>query len=421
MTAPSGKGIKSIVQTILLSKTFKDSPVSSKLLNYLVESTLSKKIPKEITIAIEIFGKAPDFNSNKDSTVRYHILILRNKLENYYANEGKSDAVRLLIPKGHYEIKFMPRVIRTASLFKNAVSALKRREWIVIFLLLLVIGCLISRQSRYRQMISSLPTADFVGPRDPVWGSFFENGFPVAVILGDDFVMDEYSPDKNRYRQIRDWEINSENDLSDYLVQNPKAKLWKSEITALPYGGADNLMDILHLAYHFQNDVSLHLSSTLSLETIRNHNVIYIGEFYNLRILNKIVSRTPVQYRYRPDERLFIVGGKGDTVRSFLRIESAYEQKNKYNVDYSALIKIPGFRGENYMFIGGFGYGGRLERIKMLCRSDLRAQFVKDVKKINKTIPEYFIALFEVKSIERTGLTNEMKYFKEIPGDFFKR
>lgn len=193
----------------------------------------------------------------------------------------------------------------------------------------------------------------------------------------------------------------------------------KSEITGIPFGAADNLLDILYIVYHFQNDVSLYLSSTLSLENIRDRNIIYIGEFRNLRILDKIFYKTPIRYQYSPDERLFIVDETGDTLNSFLRVEAPYEQQNKYNVDYSLLIKMPGFSKENFMFIVGFGYGGRLERTKMLANSILRNKFIEEINKANKSVPEYFIALFEVKSIERTGFTNELKYFKEIPQNFF--
>jgi hypothetical protein len=105
---------------------------------------------------------------------------------------------------------------------------------------------------------------------------------------------------------------------------------------------------------------------------------------------------------------------------TFIRVEAPYEQKNKYNIDYSLLIKMPGFSNENFMFIVGFGYGGRLERTKILGDAQLRAGLIQEIQKTNKVVPEFFIALFEVKSIERTGFTNEMKYFKEISKDFFK-
>ncbi len=416
---PTDEAKKSILHTLLQSKDFKDSPLYKNLLSYLVESTLSNNIPKEITIAIEVFGKDSSFNSNKDSTVRYHIHMLRKKLDDYYENESKGDEIRLFIPKGHYEIKFISSKIQELQKSNQVISFLKRWEIVTILLLLFLNFYLIYRQIYLNHISSVLHAPNFVDPKDKIWSSFFENGYPVSIILGDDFLLDEYCPEFKRYRIIQDWEINSENDLSNFLIQYPNANLWKSEITGIPFGGINNLMDILPIVYQFQNNVSLYMSSMLSLEEIRNHNIIYIGELKNLRILNKIIYKTPIRYQYLPDERLYIIGEDGDTLNTFLRIEAPYEQKNKYNVDYSLLIKIPGFSNENLMFILGFGYGGRIERTKMLGNSELRARFVEEVQKINTNFPEYFLVLFEVKSIERTGFTNEIKYFKEIFQDFF--
>jgi hypothetical protein len=420
MNMPSNKDIKSLVQPILQSRDFKDSPIYSKLLSYLVESALSRKIPKEITIAIDVFGKDSSFNSNKDSTVRYHILILRGKLENYYKNEGKDDKVRLVIPKGHYGIQFTPSKIQYFKSLTYFLSFLRRWEFAVIVLLLILnFYILYHHQPRASRIDPPAQTPNYIDPKDKFWSSFFDNGYPVDIVLGDDFMMDEYSLEYKRYRQVQDWEIKSENDMSDFLIHHPKANLWKSEITGIPYGGADNLMDILRIVYHFQNDVSLLMSSSLAIEEIRDHNIIYIGELVNLRILNKIFFKTPIRYQYRPDERLFVLDKNGDTLKTYQRLQAAYEQKNKYNVDYSLLIKMPGFSRENFMFIVGFGYGGRLERTKMLANSLLREKFVKNICKLNKTMPEYFIVLFKVKGIERTGFTDEIEYFKEIPQNFY--
>jgi len=417
-TLPS-KEIKSVVNIMLQSKEFKDSPIYSNLLSYLTQSTLSKKIPKEITIAIDIFGKDSNFNSNKDSTVRHHILMLRDKLDSYYKNEGKEDKFRLIIPKGHYEIQLIPSINEHPKILNRLISSLKRWEVAVIIILLFINLFFIFRLPSVKTLSSITQTQYSVDPQDEVWSPFFKNGYPVSIILGDDFWLDEYCPDYKRYRQVRDWKISSENDLSSFLIKYPNANLVKSEITGIPFGAADNLVDILHVIYHFQNDVSLSMSSSLTLDKIRDHNIIYVGELKNLRTLNKIFYKTPIRYQYFPDERLFIVDEKSNVVDTFLRVEAPYEQQNKYNVDYSLLIKMPGFTKENFMFIAGFGYGGRLERTKMLANSELRMKFIEDIKKINKSVPEYFIALFEVKSIERTGFTNELKYFKEIPRNLF--
>jgi hypothetical protein len=416
---PSSKEIRAIVNTLLQSKEFKESQIYSKLLSYLMQATLSKKIPKEITIAIDIFGKDSNFNSNKDSTVRHHILMLRNKLDSYYQNEGKDEIFRLVIPKGHYEIQIISAKNGQPKTLDRLIASLRRWEVAVILVLLLFNFFMIFHQTATNPLSSNPQAQYFVDPQDKVWGSFFKNGYPVSIVLGDDFWLDEYCPEYKRYRQVRDWKISTESDLLNFLIKYPKANLAKSEITGIPFGAPDNLMDILHVAYHFQNDVSLSMSSSLSLDKVRDHNIIYIGELKNLRTLNKIFYKTPLRYQYSPDERLFIIDDKNNVVNTFLRVEAPYEKQNKYNVDYSLLIKMPGFSKENFMFIAGFGYGGRLERTKMLANSELRMKFIDEIKKINKSVPEYFIALFEVKSIERTGFTNELKYFKELPRNLF--
>jgi hypothetical protein len=419
VTTPSNKKIKSIVNVVLQGEDFKDSPIYSNLLSYLTHSTLSKKIPKETTIAIDIFGKDSSFNSNKDSTVRHHILMLRDKLDNYYKNEGKEEKFRLVIPKGHYEIQLIPLRNEKPKILNRFIDSLKRWEVSVIVILISINLFLIFYQTK-RDSLSSAPHTSYsIDTQDKIWGSFFKNGYPVSIILGDDFWMDEYRPDYKRRRSIWDWKISSENDLSDFLINHPNANLVKSEISGIPFGIADNILDILHVVYHFQNDVTLSMSSSVVLDNVRDHNIIYIGELRNLRALNKIFFLTPIRYQYLPDERLFIVDEKSNIVDTYIRIEAPYEQQNKYNVDYSLLIKMPGFTKENFMFIVGFGYGGRLERTKMLANSELRMKFIEEVNKINKSVPEYFIALFEVKCIERTGFTNELKYFKEIPRNFF--
>ncbi|NQT25153.1 hypothetical protein HQ585_07355, partial [candidate division KSB1 bacterium] len=320
---------KSIVQSILESKDFKDSSIYRSLLTYLADSALSNCIPKEITVAIDVFGKDVTFNSNKDSTVRYHVHTLRNKLEKYYKNEGKEDKVRLVIPKGHYEIKFVASNDRMFQKSDRVISFLKRWEIVTIILLLLINSYLIYRTTFMNPFSPISRAPSHVDTEDKIWPPFFENGNPVSVILGDDFFMDEFCPDYDRYRIIRDWKIDSEEELSEFLVKHPDANLWKSEITGIPFGGTSNLMDILPIVYRFQDNVSLHISSTLSLDDIQNHNIIYIGEFKNLRILNQIIYKTPIRYQYLPEEKLHIVEN-GDTVETFIRIEAPYEQQDKY-------------------------------------------------------------------------------------------
>jgi hypothetical protein len=258
---PTVEEKKAVVNKILQSNDFISSPIYTKLLTYLAEASFSNTTPKEITIAIDVFGKDASFNSNKDSLVRYHIHILRKKLDNYYKNEGQSDKLKLVIPKGHYELKFIPTKIEQSA--KTNLKNLLSRRWevIVIFLLILFNIFLFYRQMNLFPTAPATNQSHFVQSNDKIWGAFAENGYPISIIIGDDFLLDEYNSELKRYRQIRDWEIDSENDLNEFLIQFPRENLWRSEISGFPYGGANNLLDILPIVYQIQNQVSFKMSS----------------------------------------------------------------------------------------------------------------------------------------------------------------
>src|SRR4029079_15291856 len=76
----------------------------ARLLEFLVDCSLEGRKPKELEIAIEVFGKGADFDPRQDSMVRVYAHNLRQKLEHYYATEGRADARHLALARGEYRI-----------------------------------------------------------------------------------------------------------------------------------------------------------------------------------------------------------------------------------------------------------------------------------------------------------------------------
>src|SRR5262245_66442948 len=76
----------------------------ARLLEFLVECARSGRTPKELEIAIEVFGKGADFDPSQDSMVRVYAHNLRQKLEHYYATEGRADTRQLTLARGEYRI-----------------------------------------------------------------------------------------------------------------------------------------------------------------------------------------------------------------------------------------------------------------------------------------------------------------------------
>lgn len=92
------------LQRILSSDGFIASDRHRQFLSYVVKETLSGRAErlKGYTIAIQVFGRDASFDAQTDPLVRIEARRLRRALEHYYLTTGKSDPVRISVPKGGY-------------------------------------------------------------------------------------------------------------------------------------------------------------------------------------------------------------------------------------------------------------------------------------------------------------------------------
>ena len=92
------------LERILASQTFAKSHRLQDLLRYTVERIKSGRADsiKEYLLAVEVFGRKSSFDPRFDSIVRVQASRLREKLEKYYATEGRADDILIAVPKGAY-------------------------------------------------------------------------------------------------------------------------------------------------------------------------------------------------------------------------------------------------------------------------------------------------------------------------------
>ncbi len=105
--------IHSFVDRILQSGTFRNAPSSRRLLKYLADRSQAPEAEplKEYAIGVDAFGKPADYDPRLDSTVRIQIGRLRQKLAEYYQDEGKEDPFVVDLPKGHFRLVCDTRAI----------------------------------------------------------------------------------------------------------------------------------------------------------------------------------------------------------------------------------------------------------------------------------------------------------------------
>lgn len=96
--------IRAELARVLASDAFRAAPQLSAFLAFIVERAVEGRTAelKGYTIAVEAFGRSPDFDPQSDPIVRVEAGRLRRALAQYYAGEGAADPVRITIPVGAY-------------------------------------------------------------------------------------------------------------------------------------------------------------------------------------------------------------------------------------------------------------------------------------------------------------------------------
>ena len=102
--SPSGDDVRRQLDRLLASAGFANAGRMSRFLKFVVEKTLAGEGErlKEYVIGVEVFDRDADYDPRVDSIVRVEAARLRAKLSEYYAGEGRGDALVLSLPKGGY-------------------------------------------------------------------------------------------------------------------------------------------------------------------------------------------------------------------------------------------------------------------------------------------------------------------------------
>jgi TolB-like protein len=102
--SPTSDDVRHQLGRLLASSVFANAGRMSRFLRFVVEQSLAGdgERLKEYVIGVEVFDRDASYDPRLDSIVRVEAARLRSKLAEYYAGEGRNDAVVLSLPKGGY-------------------------------------------------------------------------------------------------------------------------------------------------------------------------------------------------------------------------------------------------------------------------------------------------------------------------------
>ena len=126
---------------VLASPGFARNERLSRFLRFVVERHLEGRDAelKESVLAIEVFGRPPDYDPKQDPIVRKEAGRLRVLLSEYYLSEGRSDSTVIELPKGGYVPVLRRAAVAGPGSPTPAGLPAPRRVWMVASVAALVV------------------------------------------------------------------------------------------------------------------------------------------------------------------------------------------------------------------------------------------------------------------------------------------
>jgi len=329
------------------------------LLDFLLERSADVRPPKEIEIAMAVFGKSADFDTSQDSLVRGHMHRLRQRLDSF--NAGKS-GLRLQIPKGEYRLVLVhgpEDSAEKAPALPESASSLARNKacWAIAIILAAsaLFWAALFLFGQEHRVASPLGQTAF-------WTPIAAHERLPLIAVGDFYLVGQSGPEgKMRRLTIRPM-IQSGRDLDNYLTLHPDqySKLHDRDIHRVPAVVATGAATILPLISAMRSDhgvPDIVPVSQVSQERVASSNIIYIEHFPQFGML-----RSPILHMsgFAPgkdfDELKDSRSGKLFRARRPESADAPTSQRRdtqSYGYDYGYIASYPGPSGNRILVISG--------------------------------------------------------------------
>ena len=392
----------------------------ARLLDFLIDCSESGRVPKELEIAIEVFGKRGDFDPSQDSMVRVYAHNLRQKLEHYYATDGRAEPRQLVLSRGEYRVSLSdgdaepatasPPIASVAPAPAPAATDAPRPDAppvardlysrgrvVAAALVLLAVGIAIGSFVGGAWQPARSPAQ--VVAASPIWSPLLDDDMPILVVVGDYYIFGEIEHGDVK-RLIRDFAVNSSKDLDELVMYHPDmlGRYMDLDLTYLPRGSATGMLDVLRVLYTSNKPVRVVSMSELSIADLKSNHVVYIGYLSALEKLEDFVfasSSLTIGSTY--DELRNI--NTGETYTS----EAGMPEAHRSYRDYGFVSTFPGPNGNQFVIIAGTRDPGMVEAAHVL--SD--PTFIKTVENARPdkgSQAPAFEMLYEVAGSARTNL-----------------
>jgi hypothetical protein len=375
-----------------------------RMFDYLAERSLAGQSPKEIAIAIDVFGKSPDFDVSQDALVRVYIHKLRNALDEYYSSAGNRRGAELNIPRGEYRLKISAKApvvaIPAPGPQTPRLSNARRITAALIGAAVLVGASLLWLWT---------PGSDLERVRaSPIWSTVLKDDRPIIIVVGDYYLIGETDDSMGVNRLIREYSVNSKNDLDHYVQEHPELadRYMDVGLRYLPISTAFALRDVMVVLAPQNRRITVSKMSDIEPSSLKSADIVYIGYLSGMGMLQDLIfagSRFSVGDSYDEvfDKRTRV--SYVSEIGSDIMDPPQPTGKEKTYHDYGVFEKIRGPGGNTIVVISGTRDAG----VTQTAEAFTSAQKLKDLEqKSDVRLP--IEALLEVSAVNGVNLNGKL-------------
>lgn len=415
---------KKVIEKILASPLFQRRESSKRILSYLLDQHLAGTDAdiKEYTLAIEVFGKASDYDPTTDASVRVAVGKLRDQLEHYSLTEGAGDEIAVSLPRRQYQLKFESAVIPSA-VPEIRVEPPRSSRPVVTYLslgaaafMLLLIGAGIE------WFLKILPEANDAKSHSTVmegplfrefWQPLENRTRPTLVSLGTPLFV-RYDGHRMRASSVEDFAEAQQYQPMLVMKEVLKSGRFQESRNYTGVGEANSAFLIGNLLARRGLDPKLVRNNALTWEEIAVSNVIFLGP----PKFNPHIDRVPAVYN-------FAVTGEGIENRGPLSGEQALYKRvddegpiGQTSEDHLIISRLPGLygRGFVYVFASSATYGTWAAGV-CATQPSILEPILGHVAANGKDLPTYFEIVVRARFENNVPLSMEYVSHREVvPG-----
>ena len=374
------------------------------LFDYLLRRSVGGRSPKEVEIAMDVFGRPADFDAMHDAVVRVYVHKLRQRLSDAYAAMPDRAGARIFIPRGEYKLVLESGLAAAEPVLDDEIVIPRRRLrlWAMAAAATLVVAVgatwLIARPQltpAEQELVAVRKSA--------AWAPLFSDRKITLMILGDYYIFGESDDGMDVARLVREYAINSRQDLAEFLLHHPDrmGKYMDLDLRYLPIGTGLALRDIAPIITPRKSpqDVRVMMASDLSPTSVKSANIVYVGYLSGMGILRDIVfsgSRFRIGETFddivdsKTGQRYVSQGGKSDEGGALYK-------------DYGYFASFRGPEGNRIVIVAGTRDAALMQTADAASRAAMLAEAQKAAGGA-----ESFEALYEVDGMNRLNVAGRL-------------